>query len=124
MFRAEGKKTLFYIYRTEDIENILLTESELVLMLTFSQLNEPQLINGYSLVSSKIKYAHSLTNENQDIILLYCAYNVRCDYFISCMVNRDSTSQKVFQLNLIDNQSFLYSSTNNFYWEFQLPRKR
>lgn len=121
MFHAEGKKALFYMYRTEDIENSLLTESELVLMLTFSQLNEPQIINGYSLFSSKIKYAHSLTNENQVILLLYCAYNVSCDYFISCMVIQDS--DEAFHLNLIDNQSFLYSSTNDFYWEFQLPGK-
>ena len=35
--RADDKKALFYLYRTEDIEELHITEPQLVRMLTFSQ---------------------------------------------------------------------------------------
>ena len=122
LFRADDKKALFYLYRTEDIEELHITEPQLIRMLIFSQLNEPQIINGYLIYSPIIKYTHSLNNDNQVIILLYCSFDVPCSFFLSCVVNRNK-DPLIFKMNLTDNQSFLYRTNYNLEWKFQLPGK-
>lgn len=119
-FRADDKKALFYIYRTEAIEELSITEPLLVRLLTFSQLNEPQTINGYVLYPSQIKYTHSLSNDNQVIILLYCSFDVPCSYFLTCFVD-NMQDNLITNINLKDKQSFLFRSAQTILWNLQLP---
>ena len=120
LFRADDKKALYYLYRTADIEELLITESELVRLLTYSEINQPLFINGYSFYSDTLKSPNILSNKNQAVILLYCPFDVSCTYFISCIIEKYENN---FNMHLIDNQSFIFSTSEVLGWILKLPGK-
>ena len=122
-FRAIEKKTLIFGYSTNDIEELEITESDLVEYISKGYLLEFPIIDTYSTAIISLPYNNELSRKQQTIILVYCPLDISCSFFIS--IPLVSGGPEII-MNAINAQSFMFNinSLDDYYFTLQLSNEK
>ena len=122
LFHATQKDTLFFEYQADNIEELQITESKLIQLLSNSQIFEPIILKGYSMARFTTNVAYLLENKNQIVLLIYCPLDVPCTYSITYVIEQFTQNYiGVYSLNILDNESFISAINTHYYLYLQLP---
>ena len=124
LFHAIDKEAIYYIYTAEDIEELSLTEQKIMQLMSLNLITQPPLYKGYSMTETIYTESTNLSNKEQPVVIVYCPLDVNCTYFIS-MVSEIfyDENNMIFQMYLLNNQSFLSYINMSYYFFFIYPER-
>ena len=124
LFHAIDKTAIYYTYTAEDIEELSLTEQKIMQLMSLNFITQPPLFKGYSMTETLDIESTELSNKEQPVVIVYCPLDVNCTYFIS-MVSEIfyDKNNYIFEMNLLNNQSFLSYINKSYYFFFIYPER-
>ena len=105
-FHSTIKDTLIYGYSSDNVENIIIKETDIPKYIAQTLFFQPSILENFAKFDVSLPYYNLLENNEQYLILVYCPLEVNCSYSLFFLDN----SNKPFKINLIPNEPFLFQS--------------